>query len=109
LFDEITALSAPGSRVATEVFGNTPDVDAAKAEQSMQDFAQRWRDHGLDVDLSDLWYHEDRNDVVSYLDARGWASVGATIQQLLEINGLSPARFGASVPASVYYTSILAS
>lgn len=110
LFDEITALSTSGSRVATEVFGNTPDVDAAKAEESMQAFAQRWRDHGLDVDLSDLWYHEDRSDVVSYLEARGWASVGATIQQLLVVNGLSPARFtddGASVPASVYYTSIL--
>jgi methyltransferase (TIGR00027 family) len=110
LFDEITALSAPGSRVATEVFGNTPDVDATKAEESMQDFAQRWREHGLDVDLSDLWYHEDRNDVVSYLDARGWASVGATIQHLLVVNGLSAARFsedGAAVPASVYYTSIL--
>jgi len=110
LFDEITALSAPGSRVATEVFGNTPDVDAAKAEESMQAFAQRWRDHGLDVDLSDLWYHEERNDVVSYLDARGWASVGATIQHLLVVNGLSPEPFledGAPVPASVYYTSIL--
>jgi O-methyltransferase involved in polyketide biosynthesis len=96
--------------VATEVFGNTPDVDAAKAEESMQAFAQRWRDHGLDVDLSDLWYHEDRSDVVSYLDARGWSSVGATIQHLLMVNGLSAERFsedGASVPASVYYTSIL--
>ncbi|MDT5108019.1 MAG: hypothetical protein QOI25_5532 [Mycobacterium sp.] len=110
LFDEMTALSAPGSRVATETFGSTPDGDVAKAEETMRAFSQRWRDHGLDIDVSDLWYHDDRNDVATYLGARGWASLGTTMQQLLAVNGLPPAPVaedGTSVAANVYYTSIL--
>jgi methyltransferase (TIGR00027 family) len=111
LFDEITALSAPGSRVATEAFGNTPGLDAEQAQEKMRIFAQRWSDHGLDIDLSDLWYHGDRNDVADYLDARGWKSLGATMQNLLAVNGLPPVpddeEGGASVADNVYYTSIL--
>jgi methyltransferase (TIGR00027 family) len=110
LFDEITALSAPGSRLATETFGNTPDVDAAQAEEAMRTFVQRWRDHGLDVDISDLWYHGDRNDVAEYLDARGWQSVGTAMRELLAVNGLPPvadAEDGLSVADNMYYTSIL--
>ncbi len=111
LFDEITALSAPGSRVATETFGNTPGVDAAQAEEAMRTFAQRWRDHGLDVDISDLWYHGERNDVAQYLDARGWQTVGTAMRQLLAVNGLPPvadAEDGFSVADNMYCTSILA-
>jgi methyltransferase (TIGR00027 family) len=110
LFDELTALSAPGSRVATETFGGPPDGDVAKVEESMRAFAQRWRDHGLDIDVSDLWYHDDRNDVADYLDARGWASVGTTMKELLTANGLplAPvAEDGTSVAENLYYTSIL--
>jgi methyltransferase (TIGR00027 family) len=111
LFDEITALSAPGSRLATETFGNTPELDAAQAEEAMRTFVQRWRDHGLDVDIADLWYHGDRNNVAQYLDARGWQSVGTTMRQLLAVNGLPPvadAEDGLSVADNMYYTSILA-
>jgi methyltransferase (TIGR00027 family) len=110
LFDELTALSAPGSRVATETFGGPPDGDVAKVEESMRAFAQRWRDHGLDIDVSDLWYHDDRNDVAKYLDSRGWASVGSTMKQLLAANGLPPAPVtedGISIAENLYYTSIL--
>ena len=110
LFDEITDLSAPGSRVASETFGGLPDGDVAKAEESMRAFAQRWRDHGLDIDVSDLWYHDDRNDVANYLDAKGWASVGTTMKQLLAANDLPPAPVtedGISVAENLYYTSIL--
>jgi O-methyltransferase involved in polyketide biosynthesis len=76
----------------------------------MRAFAQRWRDHGLDIDVSDLWYHDDRNDVADYLDARGWASVGTTMKELLTANGLplAPvAEDGTSVAENLYYTSIL--
>jgi methyltransferase (TIGR00027 family) len=110
LFDEITALSAPGSRVATETFGKPPDVDGAQVEEEMRTFTQRWRDHGLDVDISDLWYHGDRNDVAKYLDARGWQSVGTTMRQLLAVNGLPPVpdrQDGLSVGDNIYYTSVL--
>jgi methyltransferase (TIGR00027 family) len=108
LFDELTELSAPGSRVATESLGSGPDGDAAKAEATMAAFTQQWREHGLDIDISELWYHDDRNDVAKYLDARGWSSVGTTMRELLARNGLPPApqqEDGFSVADNVYYTS----
>ena len=37
----------------------------------MTAFAQRWREHGLDIDISELWYHDERNDVAKYLDRQG--------------------------------------
>jgi methyltransferase (TIGR00027 family) len=69
LFDNITALSAPGSRLATEYH---PDIAAAVHNRS-QAMAERWREHGFDVDLSELWYVGDRNSVVDYLTAGGWS------------------------------------
>lgn len=108
LFDELTELSAPGSRVATESLSSGPDGDAAKAEATMTAFTQQWREHGLDIDISELWYHDDRNDVAKYLDARGWSSVGTTMRELLARNGLPPApeqEDGFSVADNVYYTS----
>ncbi|ORA32122.1 class I SAM-dependent methyltransferase [Mycobacterium aquaticum] len=69
LFDNITALSAPGSRLATEYH---PDIASAVRNRS-QSMAERWREHGFDVDLSELWYVGDRNSVVDYLTAGGWS------------------------------------
>jgi methyltransferase (TIGR00027 family) len=109
LLDELTELSAPGSRVATETFGSTSRGDAAKTEATMAAFAQQWREHGLDIDISELWYHDERNDVAEYLDARGWTSVGTTMRELLAKNGLPPApeqEDGISVADNVYYTSM---
>ena len=57
----------------------------------MAAFAQQWRERGLDIDISELWYHDERNDVAEYLDARGWTSVGTTMRELLAKNGLPPA------------------
>jgi methyltransferase (TIGR00027 family) len=69
LFDNISALSAPGSRLATEYH---PDIAAAVRNRS-QSMAERWRAHGFDVDLSELWYVGDRNSVVDYLTDSGWS------------------------------------
>jgi methyltransferase (TIGR00027 family) len=110
LFDELTQLSAPGSRVATESLGSAPDGDTAKVEAGMRAFTQRWREHGLDIDISDLWYHDERNDVAKYLDARGWDSAVTTMRELLARNGLAPGpapENGISVADNVYYTSTL--
>jgi hypothetical protein len=46
------------------------------------------RDHGLDIDMADLAYSGDRNDVARYLDAHGWETVGASVAELFV--GLSP-------------------
>jgi methyltransferase (TIGR00027 family) len=68
LFDNITALSAPGSRLATEYH---PDAGAAIAERTKQ-AADQWREHGFDVDLSQLFYAGERREVTDYLTGHGW-------------------------------------
>jgi methyltransferase (TIGR00027 family) len=68
LFDNITALSAPGSQLATEYH---PDGGATVAERTKAMRAQ-WEQHGFDVDLSNLFYSGKRNPVVDYLTDHGW-------------------------------------
>jgi methyltransferase (TIGR00027 family) len=68
LFDNITTLSAPGSQLATEYH---PDAGAAVAERTKK-LGGKWREHGFDVDLSQLFYSGDRNSVTEYLTAHGW-------------------------------------
>ena len=54
LLDNITELSADGSRLALaiETFNST-NADAAQAREKIQKFIQKWRDHGFDVELGD--------------------------------------------------------
>jgi len=68
LFDNITALSAPDSRLATEYH---PDAGAAVAERTKAMGAQL-QHHGFDVDLSQLFYAGERNAVADYLTGHGW-------------------------------------
>ena len=68
LFDHITALSANGSRLATEFH---PDGPAALAERQKV-MAGRWKERGLDLDLSTLMYHDERTPATDYLAAHGW-------------------------------------
>ncbi|MCX8563524.1 class I SAM-dependent methyltransferase [Mycolicibacterium mucogenicum] len=68
LFDNITALSAPGSRLATEFH---TDHGAGMAQRGAA-MSERWRSAGLDLNLTDLWYQGDRTSVVEHLDASGW-------------------------------------
>jgi methyltransferase (TIGR00027 family) len=68
LFDDITALSAPGSRIATEYYrdGGAFLGDRATA------MTGQWRERGFDVNLPDLFYGGERTPVVDYLTALGW-------------------------------------
>jgi len=68
LFDYITALSAPGSRIATEYH---PDNGSTMAERGKA-MSDRWATIGCDVDLSGLFYEGERNNVADYLTDRGW-------------------------------------
>jgi methyltransferase (TIGR00027 family) len=68
LFDNITALSAPGSQLATEYH---PDAGAAVGERA-KTMSTQWREHGFDIDLSQLFYPGDRNPVADYLNGHGW-------------------------------------
>lgn len=69
LFDEITALSVSGSRLATEYHGG--DFGQSLGERAKEMVGQ-WGAQGFDIDLSELFYKGERNDVVDYLSARGW-------------------------------------
>ena len=68
LFDHITWLSAPGSRIATEYHSDNGTTMAERG-QAMND---RWAKVGSDVDLSGLFYEGERNNVADYLTDRGW-------------------------------------
>lgn len=69
LFDNITELSAPGSRLATEFH---PDI-AANLRERGNEMSEQWRKHGLDLDLANLWYDGERNSVTEYLGDSGWS------------------------------------
>ncbi len=88
LLDNITALSVDGSRLATEVAVMSAPADGDQIVDSVDDVTKRWRDHGFDIDLGELGYPEQRDDVADYLDSRGWRSVRKPLQDLLADAGL---------------------
>jgi O-methyltransferase involved in polyketide biosynthesis len=89
LLDNITALSAAGSRLATDYLPNRGHA-AAMMPACAQPVGDRWRDHGLDIDITDLIYPGDRNDVAHYLDTHGWATVETSLAELFVASGPAP-------------------
>lgn len=87
LLDNITALSAHGSRLACEVSLLGRD-DEAESEQEMNPVTARWREHGFDIEFGDLGHSGRRNDVDEYLGTRGWTSVRTQLTDLLTETGL---------------------
>ena len=113
LLDSVTALSAQGSRIATEAVpsGSLDDVDIDAVRERMRESTAKWRDHGFELDFSELGFHGERNDVGEYLDARGWTSVGMPMGELLVSNGFpplpQPEDDEMTMDNVVYYTSTL--
>jgi methyltransferase (TIGR00027 family) len=68
LFDNVTALSAPGSRLATEYH---PDGGRGLADRSKA-ISDQWRERGLELNMADLFYAGERNPVIGYLEGQGW-------------------------------------
>lgn len=68
LFDDITALSTPGSRLSTEYHPN----DGGHLAEQAQQLTDQWRAYGYDLDMTALFYTEPRNNVVDYLTELGW-------------------------------------
>lgn len=83
LLDNITALSAPGSRLTAEIFWDSPETMRA-----VEAGFQRWYRAGLDVALDSLVYPRKTNDAATYLAQRGWHTNQVTGSQLLADNGL---------------------
>ncbi|HXS86838.1 MAG TPA: class I SAM-dependent methyltransferase [Mycobacterium sp.] len=78
LFDHITALSAPGSQIATEYHLDN-GRSMAERGKAMND---RWANVGCDVDLSGLFYEGERNNVADYLTEHGWDVVARNRRDL---------------------------
>ena len=83
LFDDITALSAPGSRLATEYH---PDAGASIGRRAAA-IGDRWKEHGFDVNLADLFYPGERNPVVEYLTEHGWDVTARTRPEVFAAYG----------------------
>ncbi|MEE6176772.1 class I SAM-dependent methyltransferase [Mycobacterium sp. 050134] len=110
LLDNITALSADGSRLACEAVPNIPEADQEQARAAMQEAADKWREHGFELDFSELGYEGERNDVADYLHGLGWQTVGTPMAELLADSGLAaiPRQHdSASMADTVYYSSTL--
>ncbi|AKS35689.1 class I SAM-dependent methyltransferase [Mycolicibacterium goodii] len=90
LLDQITELSAPGSRIAAEGVPATKEEDRAAIAARMKDFSDRWRAHGFDLDFTELVFLGDRADVTSYLQGHGWKTTSMTSDELLVHTGLPP-------------------
>ncbi|MDH6197818.1 methyltransferase (TIGR00027 family) [Mycobacterium frederiksbergense] len=104
LLDQITALSAPGSRLGVEGVPATEANDEETVRARMRQFTERWRAHGLDMDLNELIYLGDRADVTTYLEGHAWRTTGISSNDLLIRTGLPPIEDEAHA-ASVHYIS----
>ena len=95
LFDNITALSAPGSTVATEYVPGLIDFDADKARE----MSAPLREQGIDIDMPSLIYAGQRSHVIEYLRGKSWDVTGTTRADLFVTNGLEIPGAGERRPA----------
>ncbi len=102
LFDNITALSAPGSRLAFEF---VPDT-AIFADERWRAHHDRMSELGFEIDFNDLVYHGQRSHIVDYLSQRGWQTSSTTVNELHAANGfVYPDDDVAAAFADVTYSS----
>lgn len=83
LLDNVTALSAPDSRLAADYM---PGVGQAHHEQVLAD---RVCAYGLDLDLTELTFSGERADVADHLATSGWQTSRATTAEVFAAAGLS--------------------
>jgi len=107
LLDNITALSAAGSRFATESIAGRDDLDEEAIKERMKAVSARWREHGFDLDMTELIYFGDRNEAAEYLKSHGWEIIGRTNRELFADYGLEPLDTDQPFGDVVYVSGIL--
>jgi len=107
LLDNITALSAAGSRFATESIAGRDDLDEEAIKERMKAVSARWREHGFDLDMTELIYFGDRNEAAEYLKSHGWQIIGRTNRELFADYGLEPLDTDQPFGDVVYVSGIL--
>ncbi len=90
LLDNVTTLSAQGSRFATETVANINERDEDEIRERMEQVSARWRDHGFELDMTSLMYFGDRNEAAAYLSTHGWETFGRSSKELVKRYGLAP-------------------
>jgi methyltransferase (TIGR00027 family) len=103
LFDAITTLSAPGSRLATEYHRDGMPL----LEKRAKAMAKRWGQFGFDTDVSSLVYHGERTPAAEYLSAAGWQITARTRADQFAKAGLSVPP-GDSLKALENHVSVIA-
>lgn len=96
LFERIDSLSAPGSRLATNGPSKNavnPELLASQREQSTRFRAAAAQVLGAEIpDVEELWYPEERTEIVDWLGEHGWEASSIGMADLL-------VRHGRDVPA----------
>ncbi|ORB62238.1 class I SAM-dependent methyltransferase [Mycolicibacterium tusciae] len=78
LFEQITALSAAGSRVAAETVGHRSDDRRAEFREKFERIAAQFGMQDA-PDVAELMYNDpDRADVAEWLNAHGWQASAVT-------------------------------
>lgn len=105
LFERITELSAPGSRIAVESFGADffeSDYLARRSEQ-MRRLREEAEIADDAPDPQDLWFIEERTDLGDWLSARGWRVKTIPAAELMERYGRLPTGDAAAdIPRTVF-------
>lgn len=105
LLDQIGELSPAGSRLAAEGVPSHHEVDQEELREKMKDSTDRWRDHGFDLDFSELVFLGDRSELTGYLKGHGWRVDAAPTNELLIRYGLEPLGDGEGFADVVYVTA----
>jgi methyltransferase (TIGR00027 family) len=84
LFDNITAMSVPGSTVATEYVPGLKDLDADR----VREMSAQFREQGVDIDMPSLVYAGERSHIIEYLRAKAWDVASTPRAELFNRNGL---------------------
>ncbi|MGB6209225.1 SAM-dependent methyltransferase, partial [Mycobacterium sp.] len=83
LFNNVTALSAPQSRLACEF---VPDTRIF-TDPRYRTHHDRISELGFDIDFNDLVYHFERSHIIEHLTRHGWQVSHREIAQLHAANG----------------------
>ena len=90
LLGQITALSAPRSRLAADYLR----VDSPSLGSLINEATQTWKQYGFHIDFGDLTYPHDRNDAEQTLRDNGWSVIEHTITDLLAAAQLTTHNLG---------------
>jgi methyltransferase (TIGR00027 family) len=84
LLNNVTRLSAPGSRVAADYLPNRSQPFSSQEHA----LAERWQPYGFDGDMTELTYLDEYHDTAESLAALGWKTFVTELADLFNATGL---------------------